>query len=302
MPANDSQPIEHSLLPVLAWPLLCLAVIFTGIALFLPVHHLPWAWPLCSGWNGSTVLAFPLAMSAALGAAVISVLGLGKARKDGLAGTFLELISPQLLFFASIWLILPASTGRVWIWLLATTLIAVTAWLYLRSKESWPAASRYFFSAKDALPDSLIVLLPILAGFWVSKGGHIPVDGGRLLSSLLLYPLYALFQLTIFLSIPATRMIKMGYSSRTIAVACAVVFSLAHWPNPLLMAVTSMVMLVWVGQFLRGRSILVLALVMGIAATGFRFMVPQQWTLDMRIGPDYIEKRAELSVSSFPGR
>ena len=78
----------------------------------------------------------------------------------------------------------------------------------------------------------------------------------------------------------------MGYSTRVIAISCALVFSLLHWPNPLLMAITGFAMLIWARQFLRGRSILALALVMGIAATGARFMLPQAWTGEMRIGPD----------------
>jgi hypothetical protein len=37
---------------------------------------------------------------------------------------------------------------------------------------------------------------------------------------------------------------------------------------------------------------------MGMAATGFKFMLPQQWSWDMRIGPDYVEKRADYQVES----
>ena len=135
-----------------------------------------------------------------------------------------------------------------------------------------------------------------LAGYWAARGFVLHVDGRTILTAIALYPVYALFQLSVFLLVPATRMQKMGYSSRAIAISCAVVFSLVHWPNPLLMAVTGLAMLLWARQFLHGRSILALALVMGIAATGFKFMLPQQWGWEMRIGPDYIEKRAGYAI------
>lgn len=296
MTSNDSHTRNPSPLNVLSWPLLCLAMILTGIALFIPIHQLPWAWPVANGWNGATPLAIPLAMGAVVAGAVFALLAMRVAFRHARAGTFLEWISLHLLIFASIWIILPSSGGQRWIWPLGTTLIVGTAWLHMRSRKNWPSVcSRYFFSARNALPDSLMVLLPLLTGYWVSGGIHLAVESNRLLYSILLYSVYALFQLTVFLTIPATRMLKMGYSSPTIIIGCAVVFSLAHWPNPLLMAVTGIAMMVWASQFLKGRSILVLALIMGIAATGFRFMVPQQMSWDMRIGPDYIEKRSELT-------
>ena len=167
----------------------------------------------------------------------------------------------------------------------------------MRSRvEHGGAASHYYFSRRNALSDSLFVLLPLLAGYWGTRGFALPAAGGTILTAIALYPLYALFQLSVFMLIPATRMQKMGYSSRAIAISCAVVFSLLHWPNPLLMVVTGLAMLLWTRQFLRGRSILALALVMSLAATGFKFMLPQQWSWEMRIGPDYIEKRAEHAI------
>lgn len=56
-------------------------------------------------------------------------------------------------------------------------------------------------------------------------------------------------------------------------------------------------MLVWARQFLKGRNLLILALMMGLAATGFRFAMPEQWAWEMRIGPDYMEKRAATESS-----
>ncbi len=192
-----------------------------------------------------------------------------------------ECLVLPLFFFTSLWLILPSVSGMIWTWLLGSVLLVATLALLHRSKEYWLSISnRYYFSTRDAPFDALILLSPLAVGFALAGGSPVFLAVDRVVSSLLIYPIYALLQLSIFLAIPATRMIRLGYSSRTTCIGCAVVFSLAHLPNPLLMAFTGLAMLALCKQFLKGRSILVLALVMGIAATGFKFMVPY----DMELG------------------
>jgi hypothetical protein len=200
------------------------------------------------------------------------------------------------LFFASLWIILPAADSDAWAWALGIILLGGTARLSWRSKGAWPAAcDRYYFSKRDALPDTLVIALPLLIGWWLSSGDFQHAEPGVVLESLAVYPLYALLQLSVFLAIPAARLKTAGLRHGAITLVCAAVFALAHAPNPLLMLATGLAMLAWAGQFQRGRNLLVLALVMGIAATGFRYAVPAQYHGEMRIGPDYIEKRAEPS-------
>lgn len=207
----------------------------------------------------------------------------------------LEGVALPLLFFVSLWVILPSTDNKTWVWVLGSTLLAGSAWLLWRSKPNWPAAcNRYYFSKRDALPDVLVLALPLLLGWWLSDGDMQNLDTGRVGYSLLVYPLYALLQLSIFLAIPATRLKAMGIPRWAIIFTCALVFALAHLPNPVLMLVTGLAMLAWAGQFLRGRSLIALALIMGIAATGFRYAVPAHYHQELRIGPDYIEKRIEV--------
>jgi len=214
--------------------------------------------------------------------------------KTSKAGVLIEGVFLPLLFFTSLWLILPSVNSTTWTWALGFILIAATLVLLFRSKEHWPfTGNQYYFSKKDALFDVLILLSPLVLGFTLAGGFQVHIAADRVINSLLIYPVYALLQLSIFLAIPATRMLKLEYSSRTICMICALVFGLVHLPNPLLMLFTGMAMMVFCSQFLRGRSILVLALIMGIAATGFRFAVPFEWSGELRIGPDYIEKRQE---------
>jgi len=214
-------------------------------------------------------------------------------RKSGL---LLEACALPALFFISIWIALPAAENDTWGWALGVILLAGTGWLLWRSRPHWPPpCDRYWFSKKDAPADLAVLLLPLLAGWWLAESNVPPAEAGRIVKSLLLYPLYALLQLAVFLAIPATRLKAAGARPLAVTATCAVVFALAHAPNPLLMLVTGLAMLAWAGQFLRGRSLVALALIMGIAATGFRYAVPAQYHADLRIGPDYVEKRLEIS-------
>lgn len=211
----------------------------------------------------------------------------------------LEGFALPALFFMAIWLVLPGERSEAVTWSLAAALLVGAAWLLWRSKPHWPAAcDRYRFSRKDAVVDAVILALPLLAGWWLTGGDWPPAEPGRIVKSLLVYPFYALLQLAIFLVIPATRLKAIGLSPLPVTLVCAAVFTLAHAPNPPLMWVTGLAMLAWAGQFQRGRSLLALALIMGIAATGFRYAVPPEYHQELRIGPDYIEKKSvERSVS-----
>jgi len=287
--------------PLLAWPMLCLALILVGLAFNLSEPEISWAWPTFGAAPLTAGFHQLLAITAGFAAVILAIISARKLHRKEQAGIYFEWVLLHLLFYAALWIVLPASQGNAWLWALGVTMIVSTAILVLGSRNSMPPANlRYFFSIKDALPDGIFLLLPLVAGIWLSQGVPVQHDSQQWLTSIFLYPLYALVQFSIFLLIPATRLIKMGYSSRSISISCAVVFCLAHWPNPLLMVVTGITMLVWAGQYLRGRNILILALIMGLSATGFRLMMPRQWSWDMRIGPDYIEKRTEHAMSQVP--
>ena len=299
MTANPQTSRIASLAPLFAWPLLCLSLIFTGLVFHIESQQVPWAWPAPNGWPiESRWIALAAAASGSL-AVIMAGIAISQSHRRRQFGTWLEWLALHLLVFGSIWVILPASISPAWFWVLGAALLAGTIVLATRTNPAPAhAPSHYFFSRSNALSDGLFIALPLLSGYWALRGFEPQAGGGTILSSIALYPVYALFQLSIFLLIPAVRMQKMGYSSRAIAISCAVVFSLLHWPNPLLMAATGLAMLIWARQFLGGRSILALALVMGIAATGARYMLPQSWTWEMRIGPDYIEKRAQHSMEN----
>jgi hypothetical protein len=209
---------------------------------------------------------------------------------------FLEAWILPCLFFFGLWWILPVEDDSWWGTATGIALLLGTVILLYRTGPIWPSiGKRYFFSKKDSQMDALLVLSPLVVGFALAGKFELQMDATQTIKSLLIYPLYALLQLSIFLAIPASRMNKIGQSALRTCLVCAAVFGLAHFPNMLLLAFTGLAMLVLCYQFLNGRSLLALALVMGMAATGFKLAVPPEWSWEMRIGWDYTIKRMEHS-------
>ena len=81
------------------------------------------------------------------------------------------------------------------------------------------------------LADLLMLVLPIVIWVFFRE----PVDSKRVTVSLLTYPAYALLQLAAFLVLPSIPLQVLGMSRRAIAIVCATMFALIHWPNPAVM-------------------------------------------------------------------
>ena len=55
------------------------------------------------------------------------------------------------------------------------------------------------------------------------------------------------------------------------------------------MAFTGTVMWIFSWQYQKGRSLLVLVVLMAVTATTLKIAVPEQVTGELRIGPDYLD-------------
>lgn len=291
-------PVLNNLGLLFASGLAFLSIILTGGWLHIVQLDHQWNWPLVEGWKSTPGLAPRLAILCIVASAFLLI---REWRGSGLASlkNWLAWFTLPLLLATGFWIILPADNPGFAVWAVLLGVLACVVWLAARSLKPIPPHGLSFtLAGKDLIADSLIILLPVAVGAWIVDGDRLGLERADVIYSVLTYPFYALVQLFIFLVIPATHMSRRGYSAATISVSCATIFSLAHWPNPLLMAGTGLAMLVWTRQYLRGRSVLMLALVLGIAATGFKFAMPMQWGWEMRIGPDYVEKRAAFDANA----
>ncbi|HXV65268.1 MAG TPA: hypothetical protein VEK15_31525 [Vicinamibacteria bacterium] len=85
---------------------------------------------------------------------------------------------------------------------------------------------------------------------------------------------------------------EVGSFSREVAVAGAValVFVVAHAPNPGLMVLGGVAELVWLSLFGRFRNLFALSVAHGVAALVVsHHLVPSFWLTSMRVGPSYWE-------------
>lgn len=268
-------PNRHVNCLALAWPLCCLLLVSAGIVTHIPEEWMAFAWPW--RWSGAETWSGPLLAGTSF--ALLICLLLAGRRVSSLSWAF-----PSLLVFVGIWLLLPADPPLFLRWGLGLVALALSGWLV------WPVLREApLRMIRFQVSDAMIIGIPLAVGLLV--GGWQDVHPAALAASLLLYPLYALLQLTLFVLLPVRQLAAKAVSPRVIALACGLAFGLVHWPNGLLMACTGVVALVWTRQYLEGRSLLAIALVMGIGATGFRLALPEAWTYDMKVGPALVETK-----------
>jgi membrane protease YdiL (CAAX protease family) len=190
------------------------------------------------------------------------------------------------LILVTIWTPNPAQRILYWT---AFAWIAITA--ALRWKETAPNG----LGLKGLLPSLWIVAAAIailFAGVALAERLHTlhPLYGPLpILTHVWGYALWALMQQFILQVYVLLRLLRLGMR-RTPAIALsAVLFSIAHIPNPVLVALT----LVWGAVscllFLRYRNLYTLALAHGILGMCLAVTVPNHINHHMRVGLGYLE-------------
>lgn len=225
------------------------------------------------------------------------------------------------------WLLIPlggalawANAPRSWPWPLAVwpALPLAVAWLILPS-QGRPGAGH---------AAAMVGLLGLAAALWRVGGARPPrahhrgwrkgrlwlavhalalilllllvvTDPGPVLTSCLLYPLYALLQLWLLLALPWPWFQAAADGRRPAVVALAAgVFALVHWPNPAVMLLTGGGMVFWAREYGRGRPLPAVAMSMGLLATLVAQGLPAGWTWHMQVGPAAVRQQAVPSVTA----
>ncbi len=276
----------------LTWLMTCLAVLTAGLAVRLAPVETTVAWPSFGVWTAATSITGPFALSLAVLAGLLLILLTSSAREKNRARPFGELLMFFPLLFAFIWFLLPAG-GLNLRTIIILSAFVLAGWYLHRHSPGPISRNRWQGKSATLMLDAGLVLLPVLAGY--ALGFSPDLKAGVL--SLLLYPAYALVQLVLFLHIPISRLRAMGVSPANSTLFTSLVFSLVHWPNPLVMLVTLLGMLIWAHQFQNGRSLWQLALVLGLTATTFSQFIPDDLTRHVRVGPGYIRAEAVLLLA-----
>lgn len=259
-----------------SWLMLCSAVVLVGIFLRLsPIEKS--LLPL----QGSLGWLLPAAVVCAILAGLLLWIGGGLARGKNLQVPLAELILFLPLVLGFLWLVWPAVGYGTSALVGGAAFFLMGVWLYFRSPRFKPdrSWSRMFIRISDLV----MILSPIVLGLAMGATPDLKASG----LSLFLYPLYALVQLGFFLVIPATRVHQFGLKAWQTALIISLAFGLLHAPNPVVVAVSALSLFIWSWQYLAGRKLLPLAIVMGLSATTFSQFLPDSFTGHMRVGPGY---------------
>ncbi len=288
------------LLLALGWLAACIAAVAIGQALRLGPAEAAYAWPLPHPLGWLTRVLLPLALGCCGIAVVLLTVAAAHARALRVQKPWARLLLIQPLLLAFIWLVWPANGRQPWsgaapeVLLLAALGIASCMYLvWKRGRKALGAAPR----PREFLRDGAFLVIILAAG--LLGGGKISLQA--LISAAVLYPLFALVQLSVMLILPATDLRRCGSSPRLTALSCALVFGLLHWPNLLLAAATAVAMFFWAQDRLAGRGLISLALGMGLLGAAFSQALPDPWTAHMRVGPGYIRQtvREDLAAGNL---
>ncbi len=235
----------------------------------------------------------PTAWAMATGVALaLTLLALRRERREGSA----PWCTPEARVFSAGWIALASflwSAGepqdlrdpRILLLAAPALLLARSAW---QTRRAW--AGRAFGGLSRARgPAAALLAASTFLALLVTWLGPAPVRSGA--TAWLSYPLYAFVQLVLLLAVPAAVFDGLGFSRRAIALGCAGLFALAHWPQPLLFVGGFVAALAWSWAYLRGVPLVVVALSMGWLGAATAHHLPEAWTEHLRVGPALVAKR-----------
>jgi hypothetical protein len=131
-------------------------------------------------------------------------------------------------------------------------------------------------------------IVAIALGAAILAGTLRPVSAGPALAGIGLYCLWGLFQQYILNGFFLNRLREITMAPHVAPLVAATIFSLAHLPNPLLMAVTFAGGMVATEFYLRFRNLLFLGVAHGIFGSVVFLVFPDNVSHHLRVGPGYI--------------
>lgn len=190
------------------------------------------------------------------------------------------------LILATIWTPNPAQRVLYWV---AFAWIAVTAILRRKQVENHGLGFRGLLASLWIVGAAILVAL---AGLLLARHLHtlhrlygpLPV-----LTHVWGYALWALMQQFILQVYVLVRLLRLGLRRNAAIAVSAILFAIAHIPNPLLMGLTIVWGAISCALFLRYRNLYTLALAHGILGMTLAVTVPNHVARHMRVGLGYLE-------------
>ena len=233
---------------------------------------------------------------------IVSLFFLWNNRRDinwkRVAHIYTELTALSLLF-SYLWGRVPFDKNRVIDVSIGVCLLLLLVWLGFRNfrDDTFSGLTRLNF-----LPALKLLFLPTILAISISVIWFLMVSDDNIIMSHFIvsfvsYPVYAFFQLLLFIEFPLKRFQQLSRSKVEIVFVLAAFFGLIHWPNYILVLGTFVIMLIWASIYLRYPNIWATSLAFGIPATFAIQFLPNNITNGVRIGPKYVNERVKKSQS-----
>jgi membrane protease YdiL (CAAX protease family) len=210
--------------------------------------------------------------------------------------TLIELLVFPLTFFF-LWARTPFDTDKIIDIVIASIIILWVLIILFKDRkcgeESGFTRSNFLPAIKQLLFPTLIVISISL--IWFFSNTETSFNVTRFLTSLITYPVYAFFQLLVFLEIPHKRLRQLTSSNVKIVFVIASLFALIHWPNYCVTIVTFLLMLIWASIYTKYRNIWAISLAFGISATFGLQLLPYEISHNGKVGPSLVNEQIQKS-------
>ncbi len=291
-PTSPSRTV--SAVALTAVVLTTLAALLAAMRLRLTAAERQFGWP----WSSNEPALEPvLAVVAILATLAVALAWFGY-RDRQWRRSLMECLFWPSIPVAAAWLVMPASGGPTVTTGLAGFAAGLVGWWMYRREARLAGCNRPESPGRPRRIWIGMHLAAVIAMSGMGLWGDGFEDPIAFTVSLVLYPIYGLCQLFLVLAVTWPRLQRLAGGRHAGPVATvAVLFALVHWPNPTLMILTGCGMFFWAVAYYRGRSLVVLALSMGLLASLAAQGLPDQWTDHMRAGPRFVRMRAVPPVA-----
>ena len=210
---------------------------------------------------------------------------------------FLELVSAYALILIVCWTPRPAQ--RVLWWFTASTIVVFTTISFDGFKAMGLRLANFLRSLWIVGVAGLVAALAVLTSTRLGTM-HVPATPFLFIKTYWAYALWAAAQQFLLQCFFLSRLLRLFPNSWLAAFIAALIFSLAHLPNPILTAVT----LIWGFAaclvFLRYRNLYPLAIAHAIFGITIAITIPGPLDHNMRVGRGYLTYRHMHRQQTLP--
>ena len=210
-----------------------------------------------------------------------------------------ELIAAYALIILVVWT--PRPSQKILWWVAAITIVAIISTSFKRLRPLGLSAGN-FVRSLWVVGLALLATAAAIAVAAALHTLHVPASPALFVETYVGYAIWAFVQQFLMQCFFLSRLLRILPGKRLAAVVAAVIFAVAHLPNPVLVPVTLLWGLASCLLFLRYRNLYTLAIVHAILGITIAITVPGPVDHNMRVGLGYLTyaRTHRAAVSAQP--